>query len=244
LILPIRFTELLNFQLRLIWGPIARHSTPIITVPRSIISAILILATASSAIGTQSAGDLRTHAPADHVLVSKSLGSRSAPIVIEEFTDFQCPACRNQFSSSTTKLIEEYVDTGKVYLVHHDYPLLIHIQAYRAACWADAAALIGKFKEVETALFLQQDSWSSTGNVEAVLISVLSQDEMKRVKELMNSSEVVSSIEHDIELGHQLDVRGTPRMFMTVHGRSVTLPVGRVGYPRLKQLIDELLKTD
>ena len=61
------------------------------------------------------------------------------------------------FLTATTPLMNDYVASGKVYLVHHDFPLPMHAHSLDAAKWANAAAEIGKFREVETALYTKQD---------------------------------------------------------------------------------------
>src|SRR5712664_585104 len=64
---------------------------------------------------------------------AKSLGSKSAPITIEVFEDFQCPACRNFFETTVKQLIDDYVVPGKVYLIHRDFPLEMHPYSRQAA---------------------------------------------------------------------------------------------------------------
>src|SRR5271170_5231015 len=46
----------------------------------------------------------------------KSYGSPSAPITMEVFSDFQCPACRMLYEQTLKLLINDYVASGKVYL--------------------------------------------------------------------------------------------------------------------------------
>jgi protein-disulfide isomerase len=171
----------------------------------------------------------------------KSLGTKHAPILLEEFTDFQCPACKLLFEGTTEQVIRNYVDTGKVYLVHHDFPLAGHAHSREAARWANAAAAIGKFEPVEAALFAQQDNWGATGNIQAALNGVLTGPEMKRVSALVNDPEIELSIQKDYELGLQRHVMQTPSLFVTHNGITSALPPGPVTYPILKQYLDYLL---
>src|ERR1700692_665151 len=57
---------------------------------------------------------------------TKAFGSKSAPVVVEIYSDFQCPACKQLFLNTTQKIMDNYVNTGKVYLVHRDFPLPMH----------------------------------------------------------------------------------------------------------------------
>ena len=170
---------------------------------------------------------------------AKSIGSKSAPILLEVFSDFQCPFCRYFFLTITPQVIKEYVDTGKVYLVHHDFPF--HAHSMEAARWANAAAAIGKFQEVETELYSTQDSWENTGNIESVLSTTLTPAELKRVKALMDSPEVQAAIDHDMDLGKQRNINQTPSIFVTHKGQTNPLPPGGVTYGFLKQYFDYLL---
>ncbi|MGB8322555.1 MAG: thioredoxin domain-containing protein, partial [Candidatus Acidiferrum sp.] len=57
---------------------------------------------------------------------AKAFGSKNAPVTMEIFSDFQCPACKQLFSTTNQRIVENYVDTGKIYLVHRDFPLPMH----------------------------------------------------------------------------------------------------------------------
>ncbi len=48
----------------------------------------------------------------------KSYGSKTAPITMEVFSDYQCPACRSFYQSTYRQVIDSYVSAGKVYLIH------------------------------------------------------------------------------------------------------------------------------
>jgi protein-disulfide isomerase len=171
----------------------------------------------------------------------KSMGTKSAPITLEVYSDFQCPSCRLFFMSATTPLMNDYVASGKVYLIHHDFPLPMHAYSHEAAKWANAAAEIGKFREVETALYTKQDSWGQTGKIEEALDNVLTPVEMKRVRSLLDSPEVTASIQHDEDLAKAKGLTGTPSIFITHKGNTVPLPAAGATYPLLKQYLDYLL---
>ncbi len=172
----------------------------------------------------------------------KALGSRSAPITIEVFSDFQCPACKNTYESTLRPLIDNYVVTGKVYLVHRDFPLPIHTYSKTAARWANAAAQLGKFAKVEQTLYARQETWGSSGNIEAALAGVLTPAELKRARQLVESGQLDAAIDSDIALGNSKRVSQTPSLFVTHRGKTTSLPPGGVTYPLLKQYLDYLLK--
>lgn len=90
----------------------------------------------------------------------RTRGSADAPVVVIEFTDFQCPYCKQHFQKTQPALDSRFVDTGKVRWVFKHYPLSIHPQAPAAAVAAECAADQGKFWEMEAALFGSQQEWS------------------------------------------------------------------------------------
>ena len=87
----------------------------------------------------------------------KAIGSPSAPITMEVFGDFECPACRAFYEVTVKQVIDDYVVPGKVYLVHRDFPLEMHPYARQAARLANAAAQFGQFEAMERALYDKQD---------------------------------------------------------------------------------------
>lgn len=67
------------------------------------------------------------------------LGDDTAPVVMVEFTDYQCPFCKRAFNSNFLQLKEEYIDTNKVKYVVRDFPLSFHPNAEPAAIAANCA---------------------------------------------------------------------------------------------------------
>ena len=180
--------------------------------------------------------------PAD-LTTAKSLGSREAPITLEVFADYQCPQCRLFYETVTKQLIDNYVSTGKVYLVHRDFPLSMHTYSHQAAHWLNAAAAAGYYQPVEQALYDKQDTWAPTGQIEPILAGVLSPVEMKKVR-LVESTEgslLDAAVASDMALGNSKHVDGTPTIFVYHKGQTTQLPTGGVNYALLKQYLDYLL---
>src|SRR4029077_14009194 len=117
-------------------------------------------------------------APANPNFV-KAIGNPSAPITMEVFGDFQCPACRGFFEGTVKQVIDDYVIPGKVYLVHHDFPLDMHPYARQAARLAKAAAALGQSEAVERALYDLQDECSTRRNIDEVMASYFPPAEFK-----------------------------------------------------------------
>lgn len=184
----------------------------------------------------------QTAAPGRDLSRAKSLGSPQAPITLEVFADYQCTYCQQFYLAVTVKLIPNYVDKGKVYLVHRDLP--IHPNAPQAARWAGAAALAGKFEEAEKVLYEQQDDWGPTGKIDQALANALSAADMKKIREIetAQSARIDAAVQSDRALGKLRGVTGTPTVFMTHHGKTEMLPQGGVSYDLLRQLLDYYLQ--
>lgn len=172
---------------------------------------------------------------------AKAFGSKNAPVIMEIFSDFQCPACRQLFTTTTQKVIDNYVNTGKVYLIHRDFPLPMHAYSRVAASYARAAAHIGRGEEVEQAIFQNQEKWEMTGDVQGTVAAALSPAEMRKVQALVDAKTYEPLIEKDRHLGMLIPVNQTP--YTVLHTKSgQTFPVvGFVSYDVLKSFLDQLV---
>jgi protein-disulfide isomerase len=167
-------------------------------------------------------------------------GSKSAPIVMEIFSDFQCPACKTLFMTTNHQLMDNYVSTGKVYLVHRDFPLPMHAHSKVAAQYSRAAAQIGKLEPVQDVLFQNQEKWEQSGDVDGTVASVLTAAEMTKVRALVKGGTLDAAIAKDQALGQGYKVNQTPTTI--IHSKGQTYPVvGVVSYDVLHQFIDQLL---
>ena len=175
---------------------------------------------------------------------TKALGSKSAPITMEVFEDFQCPACGNFYETSLKQVIDNYVNTGKVYLIHRDFPLDMHPYSHQAARLANAAADLGQFETVERALFDSQSQWSANGKIEEAIASSVPAAQMKKILDYQAAhiNDINASIERDRAMGAQRNVSQTPSIYVTSRGKTEALPGGGVDYKLLKQYLDYLLR--
>ncbi len=170
----------------------------------------------------------------------KAFGSKNAPVTMEVFSDFQCPACKTLFTSTNRQLMDNYVSTGKVYLIHRDFPLPMHAYSRIAARYARAAAQIGKFEPVEQVLFQNQEKWEQTGDVDGTVASVLPAAEIAKVRALVKGGTLDAGIDKDSALGQLYRVSQTPTTVF--HSKGQTYPfAGVMTYDMLKQFLDQLL---
>lgn len=170
----------------------------------------------------------------------KAFGSKSAPVVMEVFSDYQCPACKTLFLTTNRQLMEIYVSTGKVFLIHRDFPLPMHAYSRVAARYARAAAEIGKTEPVEKCLFENQEKWEQTGDVDGTVAAVLTSAEMSKVRALVKGGTLEPLIDKDYSLGQMYRVNQTPTSVF--HSKGQTYPYsGVMSYEILRQFLDQLL---
>jgi len=167
-------------------------------------------------------------------------GSKTAPIIMEVFSDYQCPACKQLFITTDRLIVDNYVNTGKVYLIHRDYPLPMHAYSRVAARYARAAAQLGKLEAVQRALFQNQEKWEVSGDVDGTVAGVLTAAEMVKVRALVKGGTVDALIDKDYAIGQIYHVNQTPTTIL--HVREQTFPVaGVLTFDALHNFIDQLL---
>ncbi len=171
----------------------------------------------------------------------KSIGQKSAPITMEVFSDYQCPSCRELYLQTLRPLIQDYVSTGKIYLIHRDMPLTAHQYSRVAARYVNAAAKLNKLEPAIEAVYQAQDRWAQDGNVEGALSKVLSPAEMKKARALVAGGTLEPSIDSDVALATKFHVASTPTSVITHNGQTYPI-VGVMNYRMLRQFVDDLLK--
>ena len=182
------------------------------------------------------AGLARAQSGADAPCVG---GRPNSPIKIEVFSDYQCPACRQFYLGTMRQVLSEYGDAGKVCVVYHEFPLSMHQYAVPAAQYGHAAMQIGirQWSQVTDALFQAQPEWAASGQVETVVASALSAEDMAKVRQLVKDPSINAAIQRDIELGQSREVNSTPTFFITAKGKTEKV-AGVVQFPILKRYLD------
>lgn len=178
----------------------------------------------------------------------KTLGSPSAPVTLEVFSDFACPACRAFHEQTLPKLIQEFVRNGKVYIVSREFPLTNgraddqHKYSREAAAYATAAARIGKYSAVSDRLFATQANWYANGKLWDTFAGVLKPEEQKKVLALAKDQSVIGEVEADRQYGMASGINSTPTVFVTRGFKRTPLSGGVLEYSLLRQFLNDLLK--
>lgn len=158
------------------------------------------------------------------------IGNKNSKVYLVEFADFECPACK-AVQPTIDSIIKTYKD--KIVFAYRYFPLAQHSRAEPAAWAAQAAALQGKFWEIDTLLYQNQENLSDETFVN--LAKQLSLDVEKFNKD-RNSDEVKRKVADDLAAGNALGVNATPTFFL--NGVKQDL----LNYEDLKTEIDKALK--
>lgn len=155
------------------------------------------------------------NSPRKGAALAASGSNRPGPLVLVEFSDFQCPFCARAHQQLQAVLQKH---GSEVTLVYKHFPLVsIHDQALPAAKAAWAAGQQGKFWAYHDALFALQPKLSDG------LYTKIAQDlklDLAKFERDRTSPAATAAIAQDFELGRQLGVNGTP-MFV-VNGQIVS----------------------
>jgi protein-disulfide isomerase len=145
-------------------------------------------------------------------------GTPAAPVVLEEFGDFECLPC-----SSTWSVLEklEHDYGSQLAVVFREHPLKIHRYALDAARAAEAAGLQGRFWEMHDVLYRNRASWVPADYVRPYLNDYATELrlDVDRFKNDMDGQEVAQRIAADQDRGESLAIDRTPVLF--VNGQSV-----------------------
>jgi protein-disulfide isomerase len=179
-------------------------------------------------------------AAAPDTIQGNAFGNPKAPILIEVFSDFQCPGCKRFHDEELPLIVKDYVATGKAYLVYRYFPLPQHPYGRKAAELVCACAQLGKYEPAANILFAKQSAWSLDGKLDQTLAAVLTPAEQKKVVALVKDPRVQSAIDHDVAEGRALPLAFTPTVLLTYKSRQYKLDgEGLFNYKWMKATLDD-----
>jgi protein-disulfide isomerase len=170
-------------------------------------------------------------------------GGLDAPIKIEVFSDFQCPACRTLYMDTMKQVLRDYSRLDKVCVIYHEFPLAMHPHAREAARYALAARKLGRqqWLAVVDSLYSDQALWAQNGLVQVSVARVLSPLDYQNLQKLLQDPSINETIARDIALGQERKVQSTPTMFVTAIGKEQRVE-GGLPFPVLKDFFDKIVK--
>ena len=168
------------------------------------------------------------------------MGNPNAPVLVEEWADFECPGCM-QFATVTEPDVRtRLVETGQVAFRYYFFPLTsIHPNAASAAYAAACAGDQGKFWEMHDAIFQGFDDWArgATRNPKNVFENYAERIGLDAGawSECYDSDRHRATIQSHVSAGIQRGVGGTPTFFFNGVEQEVR------GYDSFKANVDAAL---
>jgi len=142
-----------------------------------------------------------------------AIGPEDAPVLIVEFSDYQCPFCARSALETFPQILETY--EGKIRLVFRDFPLTsIHSNAQKAAEAAECADDQGQFWAYHDILFQNQQALDLDSLKAYAQQLGLDTDAFN---ECLDSGQYASEVQNDLAQGQSYGVTATPTFF--VNGR-------------------------
>lgn len=161
-------------------------------------------------------------------------GSSDAPILMIEFSDFQCPFCKRFFDETYPQLKKDYIDTGKVRFIFRHVPLDFHEFAAQAALAAECADDQKKFWEYHDVLFNNQNALD-VENLKKYAAE-LKLDE-KKFDDCLNAAKHAKRVASDMTYATSVGISGTPSFI--INGFVVS---GAQPYDVFKAVLDAELR--
>jgi protein-disulfide isomerase len=164
-----------------------------------------------------------------------SLGTQGAPVVLVEFTDFECPYCREEAKRLRDNLLKDF--PKEVHFYFMDFPLeTLHP-------WAKSAAIAGQcifkqnadvFWEYHDWIFEHQDE-ITTLNLNEKIMEFAKDKKVDglQLSRCMANKTTEAEVVKTQEMGASLEVNSTPTIF--VNGRKLA---GAIDWPDLKRVIE------
>ena len=163
----------------------------------------------------------------------QTLGTADAPVMLEEFGDFECQSC-GLLHPILQQMKAEF--GSRLVIVFREYPLAAkHEHALAAARAAEAAGLQGKFWEMHNRLYENQKAWHESSSVQTLFEEYAEGIglALDRFKQDMSSEIVEERIALDRERGQSIGINSTPTVFL--NGREV--PLASLSADSLRELI-------
>ena len=137
-----------------------------------------------------------------------TLGRDDAPVKIFEFSDFSCPYCKIM-SAALKNAVSRHAD---VQLIWKDFPITaLHPQALAAHLAARCAGEQKKFWEYQDKLFADQNKFSRP---DILTIAQNLDLNMINFASCLDNTTALTAIGADIQEGNDLEIDGTPYLFI------------------------------
>jgi len=173
----------------------------------------------------------------DAIVASSHLiaGEPSADVVLLEFTDLQCPACKRFHEGELPGIIAQLGSSMSVRVAH--LPLRSHPQAMAAAVAAECAGGQGRFPEFLASAFKRQEQFGA----DSIWLTIAREADLPDIDRYVEciSRDDRSVVTRSLALAEAAGIRATPT-FLINGWRDLVVPQERSIIKALRQVSDSL----
>jgi protein-disulfide isomerase len=187
-------------------------------------------------------GDIVTITPVERPMADgRAMGDPDAPVTIEVYEDFQCPACKTFAEQIAPQIKDAYVASGDVYYIYRHYPFLDdnapRNESDQAANASMCAADENRFWDYHDMLFANWngENQGAFSDKRLVAFAEALDLDMDAFNACFRENRYRDVIDQDLADGTKLGVTGTPSVF--VNGQIVK-PGFVPSYEEIAQAID------
>ena len=178
----------------------------------------------------------------DHIL-----GSPKARILVVEYSDTECPFCKN-FHATMNTIMQNYGKDGNVAWIYRHYPIeQLHSKSFREAVATECAANLGgnsKFWEYVNKLY---EVTPSNNNLDPAQLTIIAKQvglSSTAFDTCLNSQEFDPRVKADIQNAGEIGINGTPYSIIIDTKTKQYFPIeGAYPYAQVKSAIDLILQS-
>jgi protein-disulfide isomerase len=183
-------------------------------------------------------GVARTVDESDYIL-----GNPNAPIVMIEYSDYDCPFCK-QYHQTMHQIMDEYGVTGRIAWVYRQFPIAeLHPNAPKVS---EAALCVGDiggndaFWTFSDLIFDGRDIDQGTNVTKLAQYAKTSGVDSSQYSACMNEGRMKQAVEDSIRDGYDAGARGTPYTILLVGNQQAVIN-GAQPYDVVKSIVENLI---
>ncbi|MEX2080101.1 MAG: thioredoxin domain-containing protein [Dehalococcoidia bacterium] len=166
------------------------------------------------------------------------MGSEAALIEVQEYADFQCPACQRFAILTMPDVVQRYINTGRVRWRFMHFPLSGHANSPAAHEAAACASEQGKFWEMHDQIYYNQSRWAFARNPERLFREYAEKVgvDLKQQESCLASDRYASRFASTVQAAAAKGVNSTPTFVIGRTMFSSALP-----FDQFKVILDSAL---
>jgi protein-disulfide isomerase len=171
-------------------------------------------------------------------------GNPNAPIVIIEYSDYECPFCKT-FHETMNLIMKEFGPSGQVAWVYRQFPIpALHPNALRiseAALCVKEIAGNDAFWKFSDRVFSERELREFTNMTRLPEYAVAAGADRATFERCLESGRTHAAVRAHIEEGLALGIQGTPQSYLLIGNRQVVIE-GAQPYEAMRLMIGNLVQ--